>query len=95
MSTGDFPESLSQAMLVGIIVVGRLGVYGWKNRGVRSRRIRDFKQHSFNGIPPTSFNIIRQKYISPTVFRQPLSTVFRQPLSILFRQPLSILYKYY
>ena len=26
MSTGDFPESLSQAMLVGIMLVGRLGV---------------------------------------------------------------------
>ena len=27
MSIGDFPESLSQAILVGIILVGRLGVY--------------------------------------------------------------------
>ena len=27
MSIGDFPESLSQAMLVGIMLVGRLGVY--------------------------------------------------------------------
>ena len=26
MSIGDFPESLSQAMLVGIVSVGRLGV---------------------------------------------------------------------
>ena len=26
MSTGDFPESLSQAMLVGTMLVGRLGV---------------------------------------------------------------------
>ena len=26
MSTGDFPESLSQAILVGIMLVGRLGV---------------------------------------------------------------------
>ena len=26
MSIGDFPESLSQAMLVGIMLVGRLGV---------------------------------------------------------------------
>ena len=25
MSIGDFPESLSQAMLVGIMLVGRLG----------------------------------------------------------------------
>ena len=28
MSIGDFPESLSQAMLVGITLVGRLGVSG-------------------------------------------------------------------
>ena len=27
MSIGDFPESLSQAMLVGITLVGRLGVW--------------------------------------------------------------------
>ena len=27
MSTGDFPESLSQAILVGIVLVGRLGVH--------------------------------------------------------------------
>ena len=27
MSVGDFPESLSQAILVGIILVGRLGVH--------------------------------------------------------------------
>ena len=27
MSIGDFPESLSQAILVGIMLVGRLGVY--------------------------------------------------------------------
>ena len=26
MSTGDFPESLSQGILVGTILVGRLGV---------------------------------------------------------------------
>ena len=26
--TGDFPESLSQAILVGIMLVGRLGVSG-------------------------------------------------------------------
>ena len=26
MSVGDFPESLSQAMLLGIMLVGRLGV---------------------------------------------------------------------
>ena len=26
MSVGDFPESLSQAILVGIMLVGRLGV---------------------------------------------------------------------
>ena len=26
MSTGDFPESLSRAMLVGTMLVGRLGV---------------------------------------------------------------------
>ena len=26
MSIGDFPESLSQAMLVGTMLVGRLGV---------------------------------------------------------------------
>ena len=28
MSIRDFPESLSQAMLVGIMLVGRLGVAG-------------------------------------------------------------------
>ena len=28
MPIGDFPESLSQAMLVGIMLVGRLGVLG-------------------------------------------------------------------
>ena len=28
MSIGDFPESLSQAMLVGILLVGRLRVGG-------------------------------------------------------------------
>ena len=28
MSIGDFPDSLSQAMLVGIMLVGRLGVPG-------------------------------------------------------------------
>ena len=28
MSVGNFPESLSQAMLVGIMLVGRLGVAG-------------------------------------------------------------------
>ena len=27
MSKGDFPESLSQAILVGIMLVGRSGVY--------------------------------------------------------------------
>ena len=27
MPIGDFPESLSQRVLVGIILVGRLGVY--------------------------------------------------------------------
>ena len=27
MSIGDLPESLSQAMLVGILLVGRLGVF--------------------------------------------------------------------
>ena len=26
MSIGDFPESLSRAMLVGVMLVGRLGV---------------------------------------------------------------------
>ena len=26
MSTGDFPEELSQAMLVGAMLVGKLGV---------------------------------------------------------------------
>ena len=26
MSTGEFPESLSQGILIGIIIVGRLGV---------------------------------------------------------------------
>ena len=29
--TGDFPESLSQAMLVGVMLVGRLGVPGGPN----------------------------------------------------------------
>ena len=28
MSIGNFPESLRQAMLVGIMLVGRLGVKG-------------------------------------------------------------------
>ena len=28
---GDFPESLSQAILVGIILVGRLGVLEFRN----------------------------------------------------------------
>ena len=28
MSTGDFPESLSQAILVGMMLVGRLGTDG-------------------------------------------------------------------
>ena len=30
MSIGDFPESLSQATLVGIMLVGRLGVLCWR-----------------------------------------------------------------
>ena len=41
MSIGDFPESLSQAMLVGIIAVGRLGVRAevpaWDKKGRTNR----------------------------------------------------------
>ena len=32
MSKGDFLESLSQAMLVGIMLVGRLGVHGTRDQ---------------------------------------------------------------
>ena len=32
MSTGDFPESLSQAILVGVMLVGRLGVHARGDR---------------------------------------------------------------
>ena len=38
MSTGDFPESLSQAMLVRIMLVGRLGVRIWI-RGIYIRTL--------------------------------------------------------
>ena len=36
MSIGDFPECLSQAMLVGIMLVGRLGVHA-RTRGFVQR----------------------------------------------------------
>ena len=39
MSIGDFPESLSRAMLVGTMLVGGLGVFvllGIHQRGVQS-----------------------------------------------------------
>ena len=42
MSKGNFPESLSQAMLVGTMLVGRLGVAG----GTAG------KLEAFNGILP-------------------------------------------
>ena len=32
MAIGDFPESLSQAMLVGTMLVGRLGVLASRHR---------------------------------------------------------------
>ena len=34
MSIGDFPESFSQRILVGIILVGRLGAEANEGRGV-------------------------------------------------------------
>ena len=47
MSTGDFPEILSQRILAGIILVGRLGVWAFDHRlvihlsGVCCREVTD------------------------------------------------------
>ena len=46
MSIGDFPESLSQAILVGIMLVGRLGV-------PRVHKLRFFKSKSLGDSPWT------------------------------------------
>ena len=46
MSIGDFPESLSQAMLVGTMLVGRLGVsftMCFEAQGFRSLRVSGLK----------------------------------------------------
>ena len=39
MSIGNFPESLSQAILVGIILVGRLGVWVINDVSLRLRLV--------------------------------------------------------
>ena len=64
MSTGDFPEIMSQRILVGIILVGRLGVQGHYKYG--TLRTGDKETYARKLSAPVKKSLVQKTWVCYT-----------------------------